>query len=105
MSGCPGYAETRSKIQVAADVALVLVAQTVANCQIRPKLPVVLGKSAEIKLVNRSQWVAGGDRKLRGAAALQADICAGQSCSQALLGNLKSLNAGKAFGVCQVPRA
>src|SRR3954465_11308047 len=88
----PGDAHPRRKIQVAADIVLVLVTQTIAERHVRPVTPVILCEAAKIELADGRQGVAAIDRELSGAAALQANRSASQVISDTLFSNLKCLD-------------
>jgi hypothetical protein len=73
---------------------LILVTQTGANRKIGPEFPIVLRKTAKIKLLNRGFRVARGNRELSRAAAQEANLRAGESLLQTLLRYLIGLNTG-----------
>ena len=98
-SGRPRNPNPRREIQVAADVVLVLISQSVTYCQVRPISPIVLSEPAEIELTDIRFWISGRDLKLRGAPAQQADLRGGQSGRQALLGDLKRPDAGQTLRI------
>ncbi len=75
----PREPDTRSKIQIAVDVFLVLVPQTKTQSEIRSQLPVVLNVAAKIPLTHLRLRVAGRQEKLRCATAKQPDLIAAQS--------------------------
>ena len=69
----PGDANARRQVAMVADVGLCLVAQPVAQCEVRPHAPVVVHKQANVELVHRHSGRAGIQPELSRAAAVLAD--------------------------------
>src|SRR5262249_35758757 len=61
----PRERNARSKIQITADVCLLLVSQTAAQREIGARLPVILEEAAEIPLPHTCRGIAACDSQLR----------------------------------------
>src|ERR1043166_9372287 len=89
----PGETNTRRKVQVAADVGLVLITQAEAQGEIRSHFPVVLDEAAEIPLAHFRLRITGRQTKLTRAAAKRSYLRAGQTLRQKHLRATKTLDA------------
>src|ERR1041385_484053 len=87
------------------DVRLVLVSQAKVYGQVLSPSPVVLHKSAKIELADSGLGLSGRDRELSCAAAGRAYLRRGQTARQALLRDLKNLNAGEVIRIPGAPAA
>src|SRR5882724_244528 len=103
--GCPGKTETRSKVQIAFDVVLILVAQAKIQRQVRSHLPVVLNKSAKIELANLRFGIPCGEGELRGASAHRPYLFRRQSLLLQQQSALIALDTGRSETAGEGPRA
>ena len=61
-----------------------LVPQAEAQRHVRTHSPIVLQEQAGVELVHLSEWIAGRNRELAGAAARLADLLAAQMIADPL---------------------
>ena len=57
------------------DIGLILVTETITNCQVRPHPPVILRVQARVDLRDCSLGITSGDDELGGATTQRANLC------------------------------
>src|SRR5215468_5769154 len=75
----PRKSEARSETRMAGDVALGLVAQADAECQVGASSPVILSEHPHVGLHDFGQRISADNRKLRGTAAQSLNLCRAQA--------------------------
>src|SRR6185369_10420232 len=100
-AGRPRKAHTRSKVQVAVDIALVLVTHSQTQREVWPDLPVVLEVTAKVPLADSAFRISGRQSKLARATAEQPNLRGTQSLREENLCATITVDAGDDLRVAE----
>src|SRR6185369_13587079 len=100
-AGRPRKADARSKVEVAVDIALVLVTHSQTEREVWPDLPVVLEITAKVPLADSAFRISGRQAKLARATTEKPNLRAAQALSEENLCATITLDAGDDLGVAE----